>query len=217
VDIKRILKIKLPFLLLFGISLFLTFSDFVLLQSLGDREEVLGASKKVGIESNLGKNNPDVGAHISKVKNTALEIKKIAKTEKETGNAEVGDEIIKSVDEISYNSVDNINSLEEVATRPAWKSFLLGPDYKNLGQIRSNLVKTENQIKNIEKAMEKNMGEEESAALRARLGELEEERLTIFNYIDERDDGFSLFGWLAKLVSGYNKNVEVTEVTEGTE
>jgi len=217
VNIKRILKIKLPFLLLFGISLFLTFSDFVLLQSLGDREEVLGASKKVGIESNLGKNNPDVEAHVSKVKNTALEIKKIAKTEKETGNAEVGDEIIKSVDEISYNSVDNINSLEEVATIPAWKSFLLGPDYKNLGQIRSNLVKTENQIKNIEKAMEKNMGEEESAALRARLDELEQDRLRISNYIDEKDDGFSLFGWLAKLVSGYNKNVEVTEVTEVTE
>jgi len=212
VDIKRILKIKLPFLFLFGVSLFLVFSDFVLSQSLKNREDVLGVSKKAGIESNSGKNSPDVGAHVSKVKNTALEIKKIAKTEKEVGNVEVGDEIIKSVDEISYTSVDNINSLEEVANRPAWKSFLLGPDYKNLGQIRSNLVKTENQIKNIEKTMEKNMGEDESNALRARLGELEEERLTIFNYIDERDDGFSLFGWLAKLLSGYNKNIEEEEV-----
>ncbi len=216
-NIKNIFKIRLPFLFLFGVSLFLIFSDFVLAQTLGGGREVLGVSKKVGVESNAGKNksdeknaknNPDVGAHISKVKNASLDIKKVANAEKKAGNVEISEEIIESVEEISYASVENISSLEEVENRPAWKTFLLGPDYKNLGQIRSNLVQTRNQIRNLEKTMEKNMGEEESNTLRARLGVLEEERLKIFNYIDQKDDGFSLFGWLAKLMSGYNKSIE---------
>lgn len=225
-NIKNILKIKLPFLFLFGVSLFLIFSDFVLLQSLKNNEEVLGVSKRVGVESSPGKsmgntksakNNPDVGAHVSKVKNITLDLKKIAKEEVE--NEDIVDEVEDAADDISLSTVNNILPIEEVSDRPAWKSFLLGPDYKNLGAIRSNLVKTQNQIKNIEKTMEKNMGEEENNTLRARLGELEEERLTIFNYINEKDDGFSLFGWLAKLLSGYNKNIEedlddVTEVVE---
>lgn len=232
-NIKNILKIKLPFLFLFGVSLFLIFSDFVLLQSLKNNEKVLGVSKRVGVESSPGKNmgnvktaknNPDVGAHISKVKNTTLEIKKIAKAEKESGDNETADEVIKSVDDITYNSVDSIKSLEEVDNRPAWKSFLLGPDYKNLGKIRSNLVQNRNEIRKIEKTIEKNKDEENANTLRARLGELEQERLKIFNYIDEKDDGFSLFGWLAKLMSGYNKNIEdeedlgqEVEIFEGTE
>lgn len=225
-NIKNILKIKLPFLFLFGVSLFLIFSDFVLLQCLKNNEKVLGVSKRVGVESSRGKsmgdiksakNNPDFGAHVSKVKNITLDLKKIAKEEVE--NEDIVEEVEDAADDISLSTVNNILPIEEVSDRPAWKSFLFGPDYKNLGAIRSNLVKTQNQIKNIEKTMEKNMGEEENNTLRARLGELEEERLTIFNYIDEKDDGFSLFGWLAKLMSGYNKNIEddlddVTEVVE---
>jgi len=219
-NIKDLFKIKLPFIFLFVVSLFLIFSDFVLLQSIGKKEEVLGASKRAGAESGTVRNRisvssadniPDVGAHISKVKNSALEIKKIAKAEKESGDNETGDEVIKSVDDITYNSIDNIKSLEEIDKRPAWKNFLLGPDYKNLGKIRSNLVQNRNQIRKIEKTIEKNKDEEDANTLRARLGELEQERLKIFNYIDEKDDGFSLFGWLAKLMSGYNKSIEEEE------
>ncbi|HPD74396.1 MAG TPA: hypothetical protein PLX95_03935 [bacterium] len=219
-NIKDLLKIKLPFIILFAVSLFLIFSDFVLLQSIGKKEEVLGASKRAGAESGTVRNRisvssadniPDVGAHISKVKNSALEIKKIAKAEKESGDNETGDEVIKSVDDITYNSIDNIKSLEEIDKRPAWKNFLLGPDYKNLGKIRSNLVQNRNQIRKIEKTIEKNKDEEDANTLRARLGELEQERLKIFNYIDEKDDGFSLFGWLTKLMFGYNKSIEEEE------
>ena len=219
-NINKLLNQKIPFLFSFFVALFLFFSDMVILSTMLKKDNVLGVSTKSKVEKVKKSNNSlvgegfsksDVNSHVSKVKNTVLEIKKIAKTEKEVGNVEVADEIIESVDEISYASVDNIGSLDEVDTRPAWKSFLFGPDYKNLGKIRSNLVQTRNQIRKIEKTMEKNMGEEESNTLRARLGELEEERLRIFNYIDERNDGFSLFGWLAKLMSGYNKNIEEEE------
>ena len=216
-NINKLLNQKVPFLFSFFLASFLLFSSAVLLEGVLKESNVLGASTKNKTEKNnksekgsVGKafNKPDVNSYVSKVKNTTLDIKKIAKTEKEAGNVKVGEEITKSADEVSFASVDNISSLDEVENRPAWKSFLLGPDYKNLGKIRSNLVQTRNQIRKIEKTMEKNMGEEDANTLRARLGELEQERLKIYNYIDERDDGFSLFGWLAKLMSGYNKNIE---------
>lgn len=219
-NINKIINFKLPFFFSFFISALLLFSNTVLLESMLQEKNVLGASTKNKTEktNKSGKGSvgevfskSDVNSHVSKVKNTALEIKKIAKSEREAGNVEVADEILDAVENISYSSIDNINPLEEVSNRPAWKNFLLGPDYKNLGEIRSNLVQTRNEIRKIEQTMEKNEGEEFNNTLRARLGELEQERLKIFNYIDQRDEGFSLFGWLAKLMSGYNNNIEEEE------
>lgn len=216
-NINKMLNFKIPFLFSFFVAAIIVFSDIVLLKMVLNESDVLGASTKSRSEkvqkskSGVGLNKTDVNNHVSKVKNATLEIKKVAKIEKEVGNTKVGEEIEKSADEISYSSVENINPLDEVDNRPAWKSFLLGPDYKNLGEIRSNLVQTRNQIRKIEKTMEKNMGEEEANTLRVRLGDLETERLKIVNYIEEKDDGFSLFGWLAKLISGYNKNIEEEE------
>ena len=211
------LNFKIPFLFSFFVAAIIVFSDIVLLKMVLNESDVLGASTKSRSEkvqkskSGVGLNKTDINEHISKVKNATLEIKRVAKIEKEDGNTTVGDEIEEAADEISYSSVGNISPLDEVDNRPAWKSFLLGPDYKNLGEIRSNLVQTRNQIRKIEKTMEKNMGEEEANTLRVRLGDLETERLKIVNYIEEKDDGFSLFGWLAKLISGYNKNIEEEE------
>ena len=216
-NINKMLNFKIPFLFSFFVAAIIVFSDIVLLKMVLNESDVLGASTKSRSEkvqkskSGVGLNKTDINEHISKVKNATLEIKRVAKIEKEDGNTTVGDEIEEAADEISYSSVGNISPLDEVDNRPAWKSFLLGPDYKNLGEIRSNLVQTRNQIRKIEKTMEKNMGEEEANTLRVRLGDLETERLKIVNYIEEKDDGFSLFGWLAKLISGYNKNIEEEE------
>lgn len=237
-NINEILNKKLPFFFSFFVSLFLVFSNAVFLEKTINGGNVLGANTKSKNEkikksvNNSGKKNlnnkKDVKEHVSRVKNTTLEIKRVAKMEREVGNVEVSDEIIKSADNISFSSVDNISSLEKIENRPAWKSFLLGPDYKNLGKIRSNLVQTRNQIRKIEKTLESNVDSENNSALRSRLRELEQERLRIHNYIDEKDDDFSLFGWLAKLISGYNKSIEgeedlsetveiVDEVEEGQE
>lgn len=219
-NINKLLNQRVPFLFSFFVASFLVFSNTVLLENMLKEKNVLGVSTKSKEErvkksvSNSvvkGLNKTDVKEHVSKVKNATLDMKEVAKIKKEGGNSVVSEEITKSADEISFSSVDNIKSLEEVENRPAWKSFLLGPDYKNLGKIRSNLVQTRNQIRKIEKTLEKNSGDEDANTLRARLGELEQERLRIFNYIDERDDGFSLFGWLAKLMSGYNKSIEGEE------
>jgi len=224
---KNILKQEVPFLMTFALAGLITISNIVLMEDMLTRRQVLGTStnnrseKSVKAKNVKEKNKTEkinTKVHITKVKNATLDMKQVAKIEKEKGNIEVGDEITKATEEISVAAVESIKPIEDVEKRPAWKKFLLGPDYKNLGQLRSNLVHTNNGIRKIEKAMEKVEEVPGDAVLQSRLVELKQERAKIMTVINQEDAGFSLFGWLSKLIFGYNtKEGEVVDESKPVE
>lgn len=95
-------------------------------------------------------------------------------------------------------SVEAINKIEK---RSKLKTFLIGTDYKNLGALRSEMVKGRNSIEQLKRLVEKAKNEDSKTELNAQIQNLEKEQVLIENFIKENDDQFSLFGWVAKLLN----------------
>ena len=163
------------------------------------------------MESNIP-SSPKAQSHAIKVKEIVLGLEEVALEEVETGDEEVGNEIGDVAEDIEEVALDTTESMDEIEDRPAWKTFLLGTDYKNLGQLRSSIVHTDNSIRKITQTMARVEGADSDTALQERLGELNQERTRIMEMIKSEEDKFSLFGWLSKLISGYTAETPNTEI-----
>jgi len=127
---------------------------------------------------------------------TRVEVKNKAKKQ----IAEVMVEQESSQEEVS-------TAIEEVENNGNLRKFIFGPDYKNLGQLRSELVQNRNQIRKLTQAIETlKINGEDTASLELQLQTLTQERERIKNIITTNQDGFSLFGWVSRFLNNYEKS-----------
>ena len=201
----KILNLKMPFLVLYIVAGVIFVGNVVLAEQyfLGLRGDVLGT--RVTSEDKKSKSNKEL--NISKVKNISVELKRASKRFDVVGNEELDAEIKDIANDIDNGIARGIVHVKKVENRPAWKRFLFGPDYKNLGQLRNGLVHIDSGIKKLEKAVEKSDDVGVSTALGSQLEDLVEQREGIAAMIRERESGFSLFGWVSKLLVGYKGGV----------
>ena len=119
-------------------------------------------------------------------------------------------------------------SVEKIQEQNKTKAFLIGTDYKNLGQLRSEMVQNRNQIRQLTQLIGQTENEENRLILQEQLELMVQEREQINNFITESEESFSLFGWAFRLINGYEKGVvdedeeaelkaEVEEALEETE
>lgn len=97
----------------------------------------------------------------------------------------------------SKKSVDD--AVEAVQQRGAVKTFLIGSDYKNLGQLRSEMVRTRNQIAQMERLHSQAQTDDDRALAQEQLRVLQQEQERITETITAHEEKFSLFGWAVKL------------------
>ena len=79
----------------------------------------------------------------------------------------------------------------------------MGTDYENLGTLRSEVVQTRNRLEQLDRLMENVQNEGDKTELQNQIQTLEQEQTRIESFIKAQEGKFSLFGWLAKLLSGY--------------
>jgi len=89
--------------------------------------------------------------------------------------------------------------IDKINNRNGIKTFLIGTDYKNIGELRSETVRNENQISQLKNLLDKTMNTEIKTSLQAQIQTLEQERSRIENFIKTNESKFSLFGWLVRL------------------
>jgi hypothetical protein len=221
---NKILNQKAPFLFVVLLAFVLLMANFVLLENHIEDSWVLGVSKKAVEKTSFGqvKKLENVSpasikakSHVEKVKNVVDTLENISYEEESVGNNEVSEEISNAVEGIESVAVDVVGDIEEIDERPAWKKFLLGPDYKNLGELRSNLVHTENNIRKITRTTTRVEGAQSDEALQQQIGDLNHERERIMSIIKEEEESFSLLGWAFKLLAGYDtQEKELLEIVE---
>ena len=72
-------------------------------------------------------------------------------------------------------------------------------DYKNIGQLRSEMVRIRNEIKELEKLLDKTQNEEDRIALQGQIDILEQSLQKIYDLIEASENEFSLLGWIKEL------------------
>lgn len=90
-------------------------------------------------------------------------------------------------------------AITKVEKRNKIATFLFGSDYKNLGALRSEIVRTRNRIQQLTNFMTQAKNASSTSEIQSQIQIMEQEQSKIENFIQTQENKFSLFGWLAKL------------------
>lgn len=97
------------------------------------------------------------------------------------------------------SSTDKIaDAIKKIEERNRFKTFLIGTDYKNLGQIRSDSVDTQNRIDKLNRELEKMASSTDKAKILADIKVLEDHQAKIEAFVKANESRFSLFGWFVR-------------------
>ncbi len=111
----------------------------------------------------------------------------------------------KEVREVAQSQQDSASTtataIAKVESKGKLSTFFFGTDYKSLGDLRNELVTTQNNIDKLEKLADQAWYTGNKAELEAQIKALEESKAEITAFIEAREDTFSLLGWAVKWFS----------------
>ena len=127
-------------------------------------------------------------------------IQNLNRVAERNNNPEIGEQVRSMVQNHEKVQIRTKTALQVMSQRNKVVKFLLGPDYKNTGQVRSDVVGLRNDIRKLEQikkdALPVDVGDVQGA-----IDELQVEADGLEAQLEEQLSGFSLFGWLAKLLA----------------
>lgn len=112
---------------------------------------------------------------------------------------EIGEQVRAVANEQDESKDDVAGAIDKIQNRSKLKTFFIGTDYKNIGQLRSEMVKTGNQIDQMKRLLDEITSEENKIALHDQIQVLEQDQQTINSFLTTNENKFSLFGWFVKL------------------
>jgi len=113
-------------------------------------------------------------------------------------NPEIGEQIRSMVQNHEKVQTRTKTALQQMSQRNQALKFMIGPDYKNAGQVRSDVVGLRNDIEKLEQIKEESLPVD-AGDIQGAIDELQVEADELETQLAERLSGFSLFGWLARL------------------
>jgi len=132
--------------------------------------------------------------HRSTISNLANELNEVA--DRDGG---IGKELREVAKEQNNSKEKTAKAMEKVEDRGGLKTFFIGTDYKNLGDLRSAMVTTENHISRLMKAKERAADADVATDLGEQIVALQAEKNKIESFIKDNESKFSLFGWFVRL------------------
>jgi len=143
-------------------------------------------------KENKGQNNAE--SHRSAIATFVQSLLSVA--DREGGIGQQVRVIAQQQNDIKDRSADLIYAVEN---RNKVKTFFIGTSYKNLGELRSQMVQSRNQIEQLKQLVEKTENVGDKTELQNQIQALEQEQTNINNFIAQNESQFSLFGWAVKL------------------
>jgi hypothetical protein len=232
-------KVKLAYILAIVLSLAIGLASFVAVAKSENAKSANGQSSQSGQTSQNGKTEkntsesgksqalnlhnyakPDKSKgetngtiYREKTQEVTKNLRQVVKEERNSGNAKVSQQVQQVVTEQLTTQEQTAQAMEQVEKRNKVKTFLLGSDYKNLGQLRSELVQNRNQIRSLIRTMNEAQNDTDKTAIENQLTLLMQERERIKSVVTANEGGFSLFGWVSRFLNNY----EMTPINQKDE
>lgn len=160
------------------------------IQGYSNLANVLGKETE---DSHSENDNEFLGQSLEKLQEAGTKVK----------NKEAKTEVEDAIEETQQAETEIEDSIATMEARPSIVKFIMGPDYKNAGQVRSEIVRLRNQIAKLTRTQEK-LGATESATISESISTLQSELTAIETRLYENLQGISLLGWLGKLLTGFS-------------
>lgn len=215
-------KTKLSYLSVIVLSLVFGFASLVAVAKNDNaKAQSQGKSKTVNTKNfekaDKTKGTTNSQLHKEKSEEVVKALKEATKEQKTAGKTEVSNQIQEVATEQEQTQAETVDAIAEVESRGKVKTFLIGTDYKNLGQLRSSLVHNRNEIRKLTKSLTLVLTTEEKALIEAQLLTLTQERERIKTVITTNESSFSLFGWVSRFLTNYEQTpINETEETQLT-
>ncbi|MFC1710157.1 hypothetical protein ACFL0F_00655 [Patescibacteria group bacterium] len=179
----------------------LLFTSTVQAKNTDDKKPI---NNKSPIATMAGKTKPekpmDSTPSASASKKAENSIRKLERIQERINNPEVGEQIRETTRNQEQVQLNIETKMQEMNARPGYLKFILGPDYKNAGEVRSNIVKLQNQEKQLTRLKDK-LPEDTIEEMEEVLTTVQEEINSYEQKLQESLEGFSLFGWLNKFLA----------------
>lgn len=109
-------------------------------------------------------------------------------------------EQVREVAKEQDDSEENVSkAIDAIKKRHKITTFFFGTDYKNVGQLRSEIAKTGNRIEKLSRLLEIIPTSTPSTSTVAEIANLKLEQIKLNTFVTQNENIFSLFGWFAKL------------------
>jgi hypothetical protein len=112
----------------------------------------------------------------------------------------IGEQVRVIARQQNQSASTTIKAMEKVQERSKMKTFFFGVDYRNLGALRNETVKTSNTLEQLNRLAENIQNEGDRTELQNQIQVLEQEKINIENFTKEQEEKFSLLGWVVKLL-----------------
>lgn len=97
------------------------------------------------------------------------------------------------------SATTTLKAMERIQTRNQLKTLLIGNDYKNLGVLRSEIVKTQNNLGKLNNLLSSTTDATIRAELTEQIDALTAEQSKIGDFVNANEKSFSVFGWFTRL------------------
>ena len=91
------------------------------------------------------------------------------------------------------------DAIAKIDNRGKLQTLLWGDDYSTLGQLRAEVVTTQNNIDQLKALLPKTTNNTDKAELSAKIKVLEDSQIKVNAFINAHENSFSFFGWFVKL------------------
>lgn len=136
------------------------------------------------------------------LKNTIENTEKLQGKLKNVQDEEVETEVEDIKDEQVEADTEIDDSLNNMKARPSIVKFIMGPDYKNAGQVRSQIVQLRNQVAKLTRLKDK-LSTTSITTIDETIASLNSDLYDIELKLYEQLKGFSLLGWLSRLLTNF--------------
>ena len=141
------------------------------------------------------------GQQQSETGNRGIEaaVQNLNRVAERNNDPEIGEQVRSMVQNHERVQTRTETALHQMSQRNQVVKLLIGPDYKNAGQVSRDVVGLRNDIRKLEQVKEKALPAD-VGDIQGAVDELQVEADGLEAQLTEQLSGFSLFGWLAKLL-----------------
>jgi len=119
-----------------------------------------------------------------------------------SNNPETGEQVRTMVERHERVQTKTATALKSMSKRSGLAKLILGPDYKNAREVKGAMTELNSDIDTLT-TLKEDMWGLDAENIQTAIDGLQEEVAVLEGELENQTTGFSLFGWLGKLISRY--------------
>lgn len=127
----------------------------------------------------------------------------LTRVSERVNNPEIGEQIRTMTESHVQVQAKVKTALQNMNARSRALKFIFGPSYKNAGEVKAQAAQLRSDANELAAIKDELTSTTDQAEVQGAMDSLEEEAVALEAQLEQELEGFSLFGWLNRILSGY--------------